>query len=192
MLWELTVSASDLPACGQQLLMQKACSARPSSGEGGVSDELAGGQRAGGSRALEGFGAACLLWEISTIESEDLKLSPQALDLARLDRISLRHIRGNPLVRKDMAEHIDTSRCQERREEPKRKPPLLRPWSCHWQMRFCRLACAGCSAIALFCTQSAPRHTWQHHSRSARRNSHGSQQPRLPLTCKTTPASLTS
>lgn len=37
-------------------------------------------------------------------------LPPQALEFASLDRIRLTHIRGNPLIRKDMAKHVDISR----------------------------------------------------------------------------------
>jgi hypothetical protein len=39
-----------------------------------------------------------------------LLLPKQALEFASLDRIKLTHIRGNPLIRKDMAKHVDISR----------------------------------------------------------------------------------
>ncbi len=35
----------------------------------------------------------------------------QALEFAGLDRITLKHVRGNPLIRKDMASQVDISRC---------------------------------------------------------------------------------
>lgn len=40
----------------------------------------------------------------------DRVVRPQALEFASLDRIKLTHIRGNPLIRKDMARHVDISR----------------------------------------------------------------------------------
>jgi hypothetical protein len=65
-----------------------------------------------------------------TLSERLVILCSQALEFASLDRIKLTHIRGNPLIRKDMARHVDISRsggletlnglsCRPTREKPR-------------------------------------------------------------------------